>query len=109
LKIDNFTPSTDLQSTHIEKTQQTESIRPQRANRSSAAQDSASISSLAQQIAQRLETESPERTARVAEAQQLYQSGSLNVPASELADSLIRSAVADTALFIKISGPSAGA
>lgn len=109
MKIDNFTPSTDLQSTHIDKTQQTESARSQRSSRTPAAQDSASISSLAQQISQALETESPDRVASVAEAQKLYQSGGLNVAAAEVADSLIQSAVADTALFAKVSGPSAEA
>ena len=109
MKIDNFTPSTDLQSTHIDKTQQTENARSQRSGKTPAAQDSASISSLAQQISQALETESPERVARVAEAQQLYQSGGFDVAAAEVADSLIQTAVADTALFAQISGPSAEA
>ena len=109
MKIDNFTPSTDLQSTHIDKTQQTENARFERIGKTSAAQDSASISSLAQQISQVLETESPERVARVAEAQQLYQSGGFNVPAADVADSLIQSAVTDTALFAQVSGPSAEA
>jgi anti-sigma28 factor (negative regulator of flagellin synthesis) len=109
LKIDNFTPSTDLQSTHIDKTQQTENARSQRSGKTPAVQDSASISSLAQQISQALETESPERVAQVAEAQKLYQSGGLDVPSAEVADSLIQSAVADTALFAQVSGPSAEA
>jgi len=109
LKIDNFTPSTDLQSTHIDKAQQTENTRSLRNGKASAAQDSASISSLAQQISQALETESPERVAAVAEAQQLYQSDGFNVPAAEVADSLIQSAVADSALLSKVSGPSAEA
>lgn len=109
MKIDNFTPSTDLQSTHIDKTQQTENTRSQRSGKTSAAQDSASISSLAQQISQALETESPERVARVSEAQQLYQSGGFNVPAAEVADSLIQSAVADSVLLSHVSGPSGDA
>lgn len=109
MKIDNFTPSTDLQSTHIDKTQQTENARSERSGKASATQDSASISSLAQQISHALETESPERVARVAEAQQLYQSGGFNVPAAAVADSLIESAVADTALFAQVAGPSAEA
>jgi anti-sigma28 factor (negative regulator of flagellin synthesis) len=109
LKIDNFTPSTDLQSTHIDKTQQTENVRSQRSGKTPAGQDSASISSLTQQIAQGLESESPERVAQVAEAQQLYQSGGLNVPSAEVADSLIQSAVDDTALLSQVSGPSAEA
>ena len=107
MKIDNFTPSADLQSTHIDKTQQAENIRSQGKTR--AAQDSASISSLAQQISQGLETESPERVARVEEAQKLYQSGGLNISSAEVADSLIQSAVADTALLSQVSGPSAEA
>lgn len=109
MKIDNFTPSTDLQSTHIDETQQAQSIRPQRASRASASQDSASISSLAQQIAQGLQSESPERVAQVAQAQKLYQSAGLNVPAADVADSLIQSAIGDTALLARFSGPSAEA
>jgi anti-sigma28 factor (negative regulator of flagellin synthesis) len=107
LKIDNFTPSTDLQSTQIDKTQQTENARSQRGGKTPAAQDSASISSLAQQISQALETESPERVASVAEAQKLYQSGDFHVPTGDVADSLIQSAVADTALSTRVSAPSA--
>lgn len=106
MKIDNFTPSTDLQSTHIDKAQQTENTRSQRSGRTSSAQDSASISSLTQQISQALQTESPERVAAVAEAQKLYQSGGFNVPAAEVADSLIQSAVADSTLLSRVSGPS---
>ena len=106
MKIDNFTPSTDLQSTHVDKTQQTESTRSQRSGKTNAVQDSASISSLTQQIAQGLQTEAPERVARVEEAQKLFQSGGFNVPAAEVADSLIRSAVEDTALLSQVSGPS---
>lgn len=106
MKIDNFTPSTDLHSTQIDKTQQTENVRSQRSGKASAGEDSASISSLTQQIAQGLASESPERVAQVTEAQQLYQSGGLNVPSAEVADSLIQSAVDDTALFAQVSGPS---
>ena len=109
MKIDNFTPSADLQSTHIDKTQQAENIRSQGNGKTRAAQDSASISSLAQQISQGLETESPERVARVEEAQKLYQSGGLNISSAEVAASLIQSAVADTALLSQVSGPSAEA
>ncbi|MDA0205066.1 MAG: flagellar biosynthesis anti-sigma factor FlgM [Acidobacteria bacterium] len=106
MKIDNFTPSTDLQSTHVDKAQQTENTRSQRSGKTNAAQDSASISSLTQQISQGLQTESPERVARVEEAQKLFQSGGFNVPAAEVADSLIQSAIEDTALFSQVSGPS---
>ena len=109
MKIDNFTPSTDLQSTHIDRTQQAENTRSQGNGKARAAQDSAAISSLAQQISQGLETESPERVARVEEAQKLYQSGGLNISSAEVADSLIQSAVADTALLAQVSGPSAEA
>ena len=109
MKIDNFTPSPDLRSTHIDKTQQTENALSQRSGKPPAAQDSASISSLTQQIAQGLQTESPERVAAVTEAQKLYQSGGFNVPSAEVADSLIQSAVADTALFAQVAGPSAEA
>ena len=47
--------------------------------------------------------------ARVEEAQKLYQSGGLNISSAEVADSLIQSAVADTALLSQVSGPSAEA
>jgi anti-sigma28 factor (negative regulator of flagellin synthesis) len=106
LKIDNFTPSTDLQSTHVDKTQPTENSRSQRSGKARVAEDSASISSLTQQIFQGLQQDSPERLARVEEAQTIYQSGGFNVPAAEVADSLIQSAVADTALLSQVSGPS---
>jgi anti-sigma28 factor (negative regulator of flagellin synthesis) len=109
LKIDNFTPSTDLQSAHIDKAQQTENVRSQRSGRTSAGQDTASISSLTQQIAHGLQIDSAERVAQVAEAQRLYQSGGFDVPAADVADSLIQSAIADTALLAQIPGPYAQA
>jgi anti-sigma28 factor (negative regulator of flagellin synthesis) len=106
LKIDNFTPSTDLQSTHIDKAQQAEQSRSQRSGKTPDATDSASISPLTQQIAQGLEQDSPERVARVDEAQKLYQAGGFHEPAAAVADSLIQSAIDDTALLSQVSGPS---
>ena len=44
---------------------------------------------MTQQIAQGLQTESPERVAAVTETQKLYQSGSFTVSPAEVADSLI--------------------
>ncbi len=106
MKIDSFTPSTDLHSTQVDKAQQTESVRSQRTDRAALGKDSAAISGLAQQIAQSLEQPSPEEVARVSEAQKLYQSGGFNLPAGEVADSLIRSAVDDTSLFSELEVPS---
>lgn len=109
MKIDNFTPSTDLQSTHIGNTQQTESARSPPNGKAPAAQDSTFISSLVQQISQALETECPEGVTAVAEAQKLYLSGGFNVPVAEVADSLIQRAVADTALLSRVPELSAKA
>lgn len=108
MKIDNFTPSTDLQ-THIDNTQQTESARSLPRGKTPSAQNSAFISSLVQQVSQALETECPEGVNAVAEAQKLYLSGGFNIPVAEVADSLIQSAVADTALLSRVPGLSAKA
>lgn len=106
MKIDNFTPSTDLHSGQVDKAQQVENTRSQRTQRGPNTQDTASISSLTQQIALGLE-DTPAQIARVAEAQEIYQSGGFNqVPTEEVADALIQSAIADTALFAQVSGPS---
>lgn len=109
MKLDTFTPSTDLQSTHIDNTQQAESARSLPNGNAPAAQDSAAMPSLAQLISQALETESPERVTAVAEAQKLYLSGDFNVPVAEVADSLIQGAVADTALLSRVPGLSSKA
>lgn len=109
MKIDNFTPSADLQSTHVDKTQQTESARSLQGGKKPVARDFASISSLAQQIAQGLQADSPERVARVEQAQKLYLAGGIDVPPGQVADSLIQSAVADTAFLSQVTGPSAEA
>jgi anti-sigma28 factor (negative regulator of flagellin synthesis) len=109
LKIDNFSPSADLQSTHIDKTQQTENTRSQPSGKKPVARDFASISSLAQQIAQGLQADSSERIARVEQAQKLYLAGGINVPPGQVADSLILSAVEDTAFLSQVTGPSAEA
>lgn len=109
MKIDNYTSSTELHSGQVEKAQQIENQRPGRAGRSGAAVDSAAISPLAQQIAERLQVDSPESVARVAEARKLYQTNGFAVPSPELADALIQGAVSDTALLAELSGDGRGA
>ncbi len=106
MKIDNFTPSTDLQSAHVDRTQQTELDKSQRASRSTSGKDTASISPLTQQIAQVLQQDSPEEIERVAEAQKIYRSGGFSAPTAEVADALIQSALDETTLLSQIPSPS---
>jgi len=106
VKIDNFTPSTDLQSTHVDKAQQAENGRSQRTSRSTNGKDTVSISPLTQQIAQVLQQDSPEEIERVAEAQKIYQSGGFSAPTAEVADALIQSALDETTLLSQIPSPS---
>jgi anti-sigma28 factor (negative regulator of flagellin synthesis) len=106
VKIDNFTPSTDLQSTHVDKAQQAEHGKTQRANRPTGGKDSAAISPLTQQISQVLQQDSPDRVEAVAQAQKIYQSGNFSAPTAEVADALIQSAVDETILLSQVPSPS---
>lgn len=106
MKIDNFTPSTDLQSTHVDKAQEAEQSKPHRANRSAGGKDSESIAPLTQQIASVLQQDSPEQIERVTEAQKIYESGGFSAPTAEVADALIQSAVDEASLLSQIPSPS---
>ncbi len=99
MRIDSFTPSTDVQTREVGRTPQTELEQSNRKRSTeSAGEDSASISPLAQQLAQALSDDSPEEIARVEQTQQAVEAGNFNVPASEVADSLIGDALAGTAV-----------
>ena len=94
MRIDSFTPSTDVQTREVGRTPQTELEQANRAREAGrAGEDSANISPLAQQLAQALSEDSPEEIARVEQAQQALQAGAFNVPANEVADALIADAL----------------
>ena len=103
MRIDSFTPSTDVQSREVGRTPQTER---EQSNRDSAVrrvgEDSAAISPLTQQLAQALSEDSPEEVARVEQTQEAVRTGNFNVPANEVADSLIGDAVAGAAVDARL-------
>ncbi len=93
---DNFTSSTDLRSLQVERSPETQ---PERKNRSSGAErtgDSANLSALGVEISRALATDSPSEISRVERTQEAVAANNFSVPAGEVADSLIDSALTET-------------
>ena len=94
---DTFAASSDIRSGHVGRTQEVQQDQRQRVRAPAPGEDSVSVSSLASQLSEGLTTDSPAEVARVEETRQAVQAGNFNVPAEQLADSLIDSALSGQA------------
>lgn len=101
---DSANVSTDLRSVQLDRTQETQSENQRARGRQPQQQDdSVAVSSLGTQLARALERPGAEEVSRVQEAQRAERAGGLDVSDEQVADSLIRGALADTSLDAEIA------
>ncbi len=103
MRIDSFSTSADVHSREVDRTSHTQSEQSGREVSGRGGGDSASISPLAQQLAQALDENSPAQVRRVEQTQEALQSGHLNVTSSEIADSLISDALTGSTVEARLS------
>ena len=90
---DHFSPSSDVQSRQVERPQQLEREQQVAEKGVQSGKDSASLSSLAVQLARALGTEPPELTNKIERLQEAVANGTFSVAADEVAQSLVDDAL----------------
>jgi flagellar biosynthesis anti-sigma factor FlgM len=100
---DSFAPSSDLRSTQVRQTE-LQNDQQTRSRETEARGDSVSLSALGQELARSLNTQSPQEIARVEQAQQAVNNGTLNAPADEIAQQIINEALEITSFDARSGG-----
>jgi anti-sigma28 factor (negative regulator of flagellin synthesis) len=101
---DSFAPSSDLRSTQVRQTEQLQNDQLARSRETEARGDSVSLSALGQELARSLNTQSPQEIARVEQAQQAVNNGTLSAPADEIAQQIITEALETTSFQARSGG-----
>lgn len=95
---DTSTASADLRSLQIDRTSETGVEQPQKSRGARDTGDSANVSPLGLEISRAIGEDGPAELRRVAEAQGAHEAGLSKEDASSIAESLIGSALDETAL-----------
>ncbi len=100
---DTFAASTDIRSGQINRANDPRLQPQQRVKRDGPGSDAVELSSIGSEVARQLASESPQEITRVEETRQAVLAGNFNVPAAELADSIIDGALSETALDVLLA------
>jgi len=94
MKIDNnLASSSDLQSTQVDKAQQLQVEQGAKGKQTDSAKDSVSLSPFGSDLAQAIHNDSPEVVQQIDQLRQAVNSGTLNVPADQVAQAVVNGAV----------------
>ena len=94
MRIDNHLASSgDLQSTQVDKAQQLQVEQGAKQKQTQSATDSVSLSPFGSDLAQAINNDPPEVIQQVDQLRQAVNSGTLNVPADQVAQAVVNGAV----------------